>query len=137
VLRSCARPLLGLPTLRLRADYLAIVTIAAAEIIRLVARSTTLRNSPAAPFGLNQFAGAFYDLNPFRTDATLRVRPFDFSGNQLFMIVVGWILVALVLLLGVAADAQPVGPGAQGHPRGRGRRPQPSARTSTGTRCRA
>src|SRR5689334_24975816 len=34
--------LLGLPTLRLRADYLAIVTIAAGEIIRLVARSVTL-----------------------------------------------------------------------------------------------
>ena len=30
--------LLGLPTLRLRADYLAIVTIAAAEIIRLIVR---------------------------------------------------------------------------------------------------
>ena len=32
--------ILGLPTLRLRADYLAIVTIAAAEIVRLMARST-------------------------------------------------------------------------------------------------
>ena len=31
--------LLGLPTLRLRADYLAIMTIAAGEIIRLVVRS--------------------------------------------------------------------------------------------------
>src|SRR3954452_13730308 len=31
--------LLGLPTLRLRADYLAIVTIAAAEALRLVFRS--------------------------------------------------------------------------------------------------
>src|SRR5690349_9159995 len=34
--------LLGIPTLRLRADYLAIVTIAAAEIIRLLYRSVTL-----------------------------------------------------------------------------------------------
>ena len=33
--------LLGIPTLRLRADYLAIVTIAAGEILRLVARSST------------------------------------------------------------------------------------------------
>src|SRR5687768_12673896 len=31
--------LLGLPTLRLRADYLAIVTIAVAEILRLVVRT--------------------------------------------------------------------------------------------------
>ena len=35
--------LLGIPTLRLRADYLAIVTIAAAEIVRLIVRSVTLR----------------------------------------------------------------------------------------------
>ena len=35
--------LLGVPTLRLRADYLAIVTIAAAEIIRLIVGSVTLR----------------------------------------------------------------------------------------------
>jgi branched-chain amino acid transport system permease protein len=30
--------IMGIPTLRLRADYLAIVTIAAAEIFRLIAR---------------------------------------------------------------------------------------------------
>src|SRR4051794_21680714 len=35
--------LLGIPTLRLRADYLAIVTIAAAEIFRLIVRSASLR----------------------------------------------------------------------------------------------
>ena len=34
--------LLGVPTLRLRADYLAIVTIAAAEIIRQTIGSVTL-----------------------------------------------------------------------------------------------
>ena len=33
--------LLGVPTLRLRADYLAIVTIAAAESLRLILRSVT------------------------------------------------------------------------------------------------
>ena len=37
--------LLGIPTLRLRADYLAIVTIAAAEIIRQVARSVSLASA--------------------------------------------------------------------------------------------
>ena len=37
--RSCCALLLGIPTLRLRADYLAIVTIAAAEILRLVVRA--------------------------------------------------------------------------------------------------
>src|SRR6188472_2244749 len=37
--------LLGIPTLRLRADYLAIVTIAAAEIIRLTVRSVTFEET--------------------------------------------------------------------------------------------
>ncbi|MCX6403209.1 MAG: branched-chain amino acid ABC transporter permease, partial [Actinobacteria bacterium] len=36
--------LLGIPTLRLRADYLAIVTIATAEIIRQIARSITFND---------------------------------------------------------------------------------------------
>ena len=35
--------ILGVPTLRLRADYLAIVTIAAGEIIRLVLRAASYR----------------------------------------------------------------------------------------------
>lgn len=35
--------LLGIPTLRLRADYLSLVTIAAAESIRLIARSRVMR----------------------------------------------------------------------------------------------
>src|SRR5690606_24292307 len=34
--------ILGMPPLRLRGDYLAIVTIAAAEIVRLIARSTSM-----------------------------------------------------------------------------------------------
>ena len=41
--------ILGIPTLRLRADYLAIVTIAAGEILRLGLRAATFRESRAAP----------------------------------------------------------------------------------------
>ena len=35
--------LVGIPTLRLRADYLAIVTIATAEIVRLIVRSVRFK----------------------------------------------------------------------------------------------
>src|ERR687893_1642615 len=48
--------LLGLPTLRLRADYLAIVTIAAGEIIRLVARSVEFEDITGGSSGLSRFA---------------------------------------------------------------------------------
>ena len=58
--------LLGIPTLRLRADYLAIVTIAAAEIIRLFSAPPTLRKWTGGSDGLQSFSGGFYDLNPFR-----------------------------------------------------------------------
>lgn len=34
--------IMGVPTLRLRADYLAIVTIAASEMFRIIARSPSL-----------------------------------------------------------------------------------------------
>src|SRR5258707_4426489 len=36
--------LLGLPTLRLRADYLAIVTISAAQILRITVNSTSVQS---------------------------------------------------------------------------------------------
>lgn len=90
--------ILGLPTLRLRADYLAIVTIAASEVIRIMARSTTLRGITRGAEGLNEFAGAFYELNPFRQNL-YDWGPFFFTGNNLFIVVVGWIVVALAALL--------------------------------------
>ncbi|MFO7548283.1 MAG: branched-chain amino acid ABC transporter permease [Acidimicrobiia bacterium] len=90
--------ILGFPTLRLRADYLAIVTIAASEVIRIMARSTTLRSWTRGAEGLNEFAGAFYSLSPFRRNL-YSWGPFFFTGNNLFIILVGWVLVGLAALL--------------------------------------
>ncbi len=56
--------ILGLPTLRLRAEYLAIVTISAAEILRLVVRSRPLEGFTGGAFGIREFADAFYSWNP-------------------------------------------------------------------------
>jgi neutral amino acid transport system permease protein len=99
--------LLGIPTLRLRADYLAIVTIAAAEIIRLTARSVTLRDVFGGSDGLNRFANDFYALNPF--DSGLALGPINFSRNDLFVVVVGWILVAVACLIVFLAMRAPWG----------------------------
>ena len=57
--------LLGLPTLRLRGDYLAIVTIAASEIIRLTIRSEAVESVTGGNSGINEFATGFYDANFF------------------------------------------------------------------------
>src|SRR4051812_49067669 len=45
--------LLGIPTLRLRADYLAITTIAAAEILRLIARTGALKDVTGGTQGIS------------------------------------------------------------------------------------
>ena len=91
--------LLGLPALRLRADYLAIVTIAASEIIRLVFRSVSLREFSGGSNGINGFADAFYDLSPFDPQQDYGFGPLQFLGNRAWIIMVGWILVAFITFL--------------------------------------
>ncbi|MGI8994421.1 MAG: branched-chain amino acid ABC transporter permease [Nocardioidaceae bacterium] len=90
--------LLGIPTLRLRADYLAIVTIAAAEIIRQVVGSVSLLEYFGGLDGLQSFNGTFADLNPFDKsmgiDGVVTWRAYDF-----WVVVVGWTLVAISCLI--------------------------------------
>ncbi|MCH8984488.1 MAG: branched-chain amino acid ABC transporter permease [Acidobacteria bacterium] len=90
---------LGIPTLRLRADYLAIVTIASAEILRLVARSTAMRNITRGPEGLNEFVGPFRELSPFNPSVSYGFGPFTWRGNQFFTVVVGWTLIFFFVFL--------------------------------------
>ena len=96
--------LLGFPTLRLRADYLAIVTIAVGEIIRLVVRAAALSDITGGSNGINGFANSFQNWNPFNNDATYGFRLFgrinlEFSGADLWELTVGWSLVLLSVLL--------------------------------------
>jgi neutral amino acid transport system permease protein len=90
---------LGGPTLRLRADYLAIVTISAAEILRLVVRSGWAEPVTNGVFGIQRFAGDFFDLNPFAPNERYGAGDFRFQGRQLWVIVVGWSAVLLATLL--------------------------------------
>jgi len=89
--------LLGLPTLRLRADYLAIVTIAAAEIIRRVVKSTQYREVTGGSGGLNGIGEGFYDANWFSDPLDLGI--VSFSPRQLWFMLIGWTLVVLCMLL--------------------------------------
>ncbi len=86
--------ILGIPTLRLRSDYLAIVTIAAAEILRFVFRSSPARPLTGGVFGLQRFAEPFYAWNPLPV-RTYNVGPAAFSHNRFWLVLVGWALVAL------------------------------------------
>lgn len=88
---------LGLPTLRLRADYLAIVTIAAAEIIRRVVKSTEYRGVTGGSGGINGIGRGFYDANPF--DGGFNFWVISFSPRQVWFIIIGWTVVVLSMLL--------------------------------------
>ncbi|WP_445996377.1 branched-chain amino acid ABC transporter permease [Okibacterium fritillariae] len=89
---------LGIPTLRLRADYLAIVTIASAEIMRFVVTTTSLTNVTGAANGLSNFSGGFYDINPL-PEGRYGFGPFVYSSDQWWVRLVGWGIVLLATLL--------------------------------------
>jgi branched-chain amino acid transport system permease protein len=86
--------LLGIPTLRLRSDYLAIVTIAAAEILRYIVSTTSLKDLTGGSAGLSGFATEFYAINPFPAGNYL-FWPFDVTEKELWVRVFGWSIVAL------------------------------------------
>ena len=99
--------LLGVPTLRLRADYLAIVTIAAAEIVRLVVGSVTLSDYFGGRDGLQEFSGTFVGLNPF--SSSIGAGPLTYRAPDAWVTLVGWTLVALSCLIVWALMRSPWG----------------------------
>ncbi len=90
--------LLGLPTLRLRADYLAIATISAAEIIRVVINSARMQDITGGPIGITGVADGFYAMNPI-PEGRYGTGSFSFNQDTLWTMVVGWTLVVLCSLL--------------------------------------
>ena len=91
--------LLGLPTVRLRADYLAITTLAAGESMRLLFRSQDTEGVTGGVFGLTRFANAFYDLNPIPRGRYGFSSSLSFSEQVLWVMIVGWTLAILAAWL--------------------------------------
>jgi ABC-type branched-subunit amino acid transport system permease subunit len=89
--------LLGVPTLRLRADYLAIVTIAAAEIVRQLLGSQALRQWFGGKDGRQGFSDPLRAINPFSGDVNLGF--LSFSAFEFWVMLIGWTLVALCCLV--------------------------------------
>ncbi|UPK73302.1 branched-chain amino acid ABC transporter permease [Nocardioidaceae bacterium SCSIO 66511] len=88
VLSALLALLLGIPTLRLRADYLAIATIAAAEVLRLVLGGTW-KDTLGGRTGINDFTESFFAANPFSGGFL------GFRSDELWVMTIGWGLVAL------------------------------------------
>jgi branched-chain amino acid transport system permease protein len=93
--------ILGIPTLRLRADYLAITTIAASESIRLFVRWRGNRERTGAAEGIGDFADPFFELNVFNRVGSrpYRFLFFEYRADDLWVMLVGWSVVGLCLLL--------------------------------------
>jgi len=87
---------LGIPTLRLRADYLAIVTIAAAEIVRLLFTTQVFDEFTNSADGLGNYHAGFRAANPI-PEGTYGFGPFTFNENQ------WWVRIFGILLLVIAA----------------------------------
>ncbi|MEY2450589.1 MAG: branched-chain amino acid transport system permease protein [Acidimicrobiaceae bacterium] len=100
--------LLGLPTLRLRADYLAIVTIAASEIVRLVVRSVRYTKTLGGTDGLQNFAGRFFEINPL-SPGEHGVWLFKFNERDSWLLICGWGLVVFCSLITFLAIRSPWG----------------------------
>jgi neutral amino acid transport system permease protein len=95
--------ILGIPTLKLRGDYLAIVTIAAAEIVRLIGRSTSMTAITGGNAGLagDKYKYTFEQLSPF-PDGNFSLGPWSYSNNlsnSWWLRIVAWIVVGLACLL--------------------------------------
>ncbi|RJT80976.1 branched-chain amino acid ABC transporter permease [Arthrobacter cheniae] len=89
---------LGIPTLRLRADYLAIVTIAAAEIIRYIVTTNGLTDVTGSANGLAAFEGGFYGLNPF-PPGRYNIGPLGMNERDFWIRIVGWSVVIIACLV--------------------------------------
>lgn len=91
--------ILGIPTLRLRGDYLAVVTIAAAEVVRLLFLTTAFREVTGSADGLSGFHTDFRASNPLPMfSGNVGFGPWTYSRDQWWVIIVGTIVVLVVLL---------------------------------------
>jgi len=100
--------ILGIPTLRLRADYLAIVTIAAAEIVRLLISSLLFEEWTNGDDGLGNYHGSFRDSNPI-PPGIYGFGPWVYNANDWWVRIFAIILVALAALIVWAIMRSPWG----------------------------
>ncbi len=101
--------IVGVPTLRLRADYLAIVTIAMAEMIRLIVRSVTFKRYFGGSDGLRGYTGRYRELSWFNPAQRYGIGPLQANGPVAGVIVtVLWAAVAVGIAYLVVTRFRPL-----------------------------
>jgi len=104
---------LGVPTLKLRGDYLAIVTICSAEIIRFVGRSSILTDVTGGSNGItgSSYRDPFTALSPL-PDGRTTLLWFTYDNNGVsgwWIRIVGWSIVVLLCVLVYLLNRSPWG----------------------------
>jgi branched-chain amino acid transport system permease protein len=89
--------ILGIPTLRLRGDYLAIVTIAAAEVVRLLFLTTTFDAVTGSADGLSGYHTSFRSSNPI-PEGTYGFGPFVYNNVDWWVRILGLVALALAAI---------------------------------------
>ena len=100
--------ILGIPTLRLRADYLAIATIASAEIVRLLFTTQLFDKYTNSADGLAGYHKSFRAANPF-PPGTYGFGPWKYSADDLWVITFGLLMLALAVFVVWALMRSPWG----------------------------
>lgn len=105
--------IVGVPALRLRADYLAITTIAIGEVMRIAFRSNRLTSITGGPFGLPSISDRNADIsladtigrdwNPLYSAAD-PTRSFgfwklEFDAKTLWLMIIGWLMVVIFSII--------------------------------------
>jgi branched-chain amino acid transport system permease protein len=90
--------ILGIPTLRLRGDYLAIVTIAAAEVVRLLFLTTAFEDVTGSADGLSGYHQSFRSSNPIPA-GTYGFGPFTYNETDWWVRITGLITLAIAALV--------------------------------------
>lgn len=99
---------LGIPTLRLRGDYLAIVTIAAAEVLRLMFLTTAFDDVTGSADGLSGYHSSFRASNPIPA-GTYGFGPWQYNEVGWWVRVLGLIALALAAIVVWRLMASPWG----------------------------
>jgi len=95
--------ILGIPTLKLRGDYLAIVTISAAEIVRMIVKLAALQDVTGGPSGIpgQKYRPVFTELSPLPEGRT-NILGLDYVNTGVddwWTRIVAWGLVILFVLV--------------------------------------
>ncbi|NEE02217.1 branched-chain amino acid ABC transporter permease [Phytoactinopolyspora halotolerans] len=100
--------IVGIPTLRLRADYFAITTIAVAEVLRLIVRSSSVQDITGGPFGLQSIAPEFQRINPIPV-GSYGIGRVSYPHGQLWTLLVTWAVALLATLVVILLMRSPWG----------------------------